>query len=282
MIRPLRLGIVPYLNVLPLLEGLEADFPRSLWTAATPRQLGELLHAGTIDVAAVSVFEGLRCADRYRLVPGCAIGSDGAVRSVALYSRKPLGEINTVLLDRASLSSSHLVQILARRLLSIRPVYALSERPLTIDFPWQESPHDAFLVIGDTALAWENAFPHALDLGDGWKRLTGLPFVFAAWWTRAGLELTADEAAAFLRARERGQRAGIQIADRVHDAGQEPCVRAMTRESLRHYLTEAIRYDLGPVQLESIDLFRVKLIEQGLLPPASPKAALATDPLVVT
>src|SRR2546422_4567943 len=47
-------------------------------------------------------------------------------------------------------------------------------------------PHEAVLVIGDAALllAARHAYPHRYDLGDEWKRWTGLPFVFAMWAAR--------------------------------------------------------------------------------------------------
>lgn len=52
---PLRLGIVPYLNVLPLLEGLDARFPARDWVRATPRELAAMLADARIDVDRKSV-----------------------------------------------------------------------------------------------------------------------------------------------------------------------------------------------------------------------------------
>src|SRR5439155_688265 len=47
-------------------------------------------------------------------------------------------------------------------------------------------PHDAVLVIGDAALVLKarQAYPHRYDLGEEWRRWTGLPFVFAVWAAR--------------------------------------------------------------------------------------------------
>ncbi|MCC6546723.1 menaquinone biosynthesis protein [Candidatus Sumerlaeota bacterium] len=262
MIRSLRLGVVPYLNVLPLLEGLGTDYPENGWVAATPRRLAELLIMGDIDVAMVSIFEALLHADKYRIVPGAAIGCDGAVRSVALHSKKPLREISTVLLDRASLSSANLVRILCRELLEIDPGFEISGKPFAPAFDWKNDPHDAMLVIGDTSLAWEHAFPHRLDLGTGWKELTGLPFVFAAWVTREGLELSPEELNAFVKARERGVANAVALADAyVLESGHE----WLKRESARDYLTNAIRYDFSNRERDGLMKFREKLIGNGLL-----------------
>lgn len=272
MIRPLKLGIVPYINVLPLLEGLSAVYTEQKWIRATPRVLGELLACGAIDVAAVSTFEGIRCAGDYRLVPGAGIGSDGPVRSVALYAKCPLTEVRSVLVDHASLTSSNLVRILARELLGIDPGYDLSTEPLSADYDWGRGSHDAVLVIGDVALQWENEFGHKLDLGEGWKRLTGLPFVFAGWWTRAGLQLSVAEVAAFIDARRRGQQNAATIADALPDSF---AATHGGRASLRDYLAKAIRYDLGDRELEAIALFREKLLAHGLIPADTPPVTLA-------
>ena len=50
------------------------------------------------------------------------------------------------------------------------------------------------LLIGDEALKRRNEFPHILDLGEVWNRVTGLPFVFAVW--QLGANTDAIEAAA--------------------------------------------------------------------------------------
>lgn len=262
MIRPLRLGVVPYLNVLPLLEGLEEHFPMENRIRATPRELAGLLAAGEIDVATLPVFDGLRSHGRYGLVPGAAIACDGPVRSVSLFSKVPLTEIKSVLLDRSSLTSVHLVQILAAELLEIAPHYKTSNEPIHADFDWRNAKQDAFLVIGDVALEWEHQFPWKLDLGEGWKKLTGLPFVFAAWWTREGLILSTDETEAFAQARRRGQSSVADIARRQSTNSEEAA-------ELQRYLSEAIRYNLGPREMEALNLFEQKLKTAGLLPAES-------------
>ena len=269
-IRPLRLGVVPYLNVLPLLEGLDAVYPRHHWVQATPRQLAEQLDAGEIDVAVVSVFEGLRQAGRWGMVPGAAIGSDGPVRSVALFARSPLDQVRRVLLDRASLTSIHLARILATNRLAPGVSWELAEAPLAPDFHWQgDALHDAWVAIGDTALAWEHAFPHRLDLGAAWQEDTGLPFVYAAWWTRPGLQLTAAEQGAFAEARRRGTANIDRIVERLNPADLTPYGGVA---GVRSYLSDSIRYTLGERERAGLERFRFLLDQAGFLGPI-PSAA---------
>ncbi len=272
--RELSLGIVPYLNVLPLLEGLDADFPEKNWIRATPRELAGLLRTGEVDLAVVSTFEGIRGSQDYTLVPQAAIGSDGPVRSVCLYSKVPLSRIQRVLLDYSSLTSSHLIRILLTELFGLAPEYENSSEPIGVDFDWHGDPHDAIAVIGDVALRWERQFPYVLDMGAAWKRLTGLPFVFAGWWVRPGLTLRPDEMDAFRRARRLGQRRIPAIVNRLPESTLSEF--GGTR-NLVDYLANSIRFELNTAELESLDLFRKKLISHGLLNSGTPPVTLSGE-----
>lgn len=255
----LRLGIVPYLNVLPLLEGLSETFPEENWVRATPRDLATHLREGTVDVAIVSVYEGIRAG--YAFVPGAALGSEGPVRSVSLFSKVRVPSIRRVLLDRASLTSIHLAMMLLRDLHGIEPETEFAPAPIRPDFDWRGHPAEAFVVIGDTALEWEHAFPHRMDLGEAWNQLTGLPFVFAAWYIRNSVELEDWEAEAFARARARGEQSVETILTRL-----PPDVLASHGgiDSLRHYFTRAMRYALGERERAGLALFTHKLRDSGL------------------
>jgi chorismate dehydratase len=260
---PRRLGIVRYYNMLPLIEGLGETFPESHWVRATPRELATMLADGRLDIAAVSTFEGLRQSPHWVSIPGAAIASRGAVRSVALYSRVPIPEIRSVLLDRASLTSINLAGILLAEIYGLRPAMELSAAPLGIDDMALTAAHDAAVVIGDTALAWEGRWPHTLDLGEAWWRHTGLPFVFACWWRRADVVLTPAEEAAFVRARLTGTGCIDTIVARL---APEEVAAVGGRDNVARYLRENICYELGERELAGLDLFHRKLREHGLLP----------------
>jgi chorismate dehydratase len=52
-----------------------------------------------------------------------------------------------------------------------------------LDEAWPET----VLLIGDkvvTDAPPESRYPYQLDLGEAWKKLTGLPFVYAVWMCR--------------------------------------------------------------------------------------------------
>lgn len=175
---PFRVGSVGALNAVPLTRGLEDQV-----IFATPSKLAEMLRVDALDAALVSIVEVL-FTGRYDLLDGIAVACLGEVRSVLLAHRKPLEEAQVVYCDPASLTSAELVRVLlAER--GIRPRF---EKLSSYDFA--QLP-DYAMLIGDTALdlALQGPREHQIwDLGAAWHELTGLPFVFAGWALRRGLD----------------------------------------------------------------------------------------------
>ncbi len=219
----LRIGSVPYLNAVPLTCGLERDC-----TFLPPSQLAAELHAGRLDAALVSVTEVL-LRDGYDVLDGAAIASDGPVASVFLAHREPLEQIGTVHLDPASCTSVNLLRVL------------LAERGLQPEFlPLPDyvaaTRFNNLLLIGNPAIEFRRApHPHALwDLGEAWRELTGLPFVYAVWALRRG-------APPELRAR-------LLAAKSAGLATLRQIIRERTEYDLEFrsaYLGGNIRYELG-------------------------------------
>lgn len=172
-----RIGSVQYLNAVPLTRGMEDKI-----ILATPARLAELLRRDELDAALVSTAEVL-LTDRYDILDGIAVASLGEVYSVLLAHRRPLPEINEIYCHTASLSGLNLLKVLmAER--GLKPEYKLLEKPENA------AEHDAALLIGDPAIDFQRA-PHEheiLDLGLAWLEMTKLPFVFAVWALRRGVE----------------------------------------------------------------------------------------------
>ncbi len=174
---PFRVGSVGYLNAVPLTRGLEEEV---LFT--TPAKLAELLRKDELDAALVSVVEVL-FSERYDILDGTAIASLGEVKSVLLAHRRPLEEMREVFCDPASLTSVELLRVL------------LAERGLHPEFKPLASYDvaampDYALLIGDRALdLLLGPRDHEIwDLGSAWFELTQLPFVYAVWALRRGVE----------------------------------------------------------------------------------------------
>ena len=176
--RPARLGAVSYLNVRPLVYGLERRPDLVDVRFDVPSTCARLLAEGAIDLGMVPSITYLdRPADR--IVPGVCIGSDGPVASVALYTKGPVGDVRTIALDTSSRTSVALVRILCARRFEISPVF-VTHAP---DLSSMLALADAALLIGDTALFLDHREYGAekIDLGAEWTAMTGLPFVWAFW-----------------------------------------------------------------------------------------------------
>ena len=177
---PFRVGSVRYLNAVPLTRGLEEQV-----SFTVPSKLAEMLRRDELDAALVSVTEVL-LNDRYDVLDGIAVASLGEVKSVLLAHRRPIEEAKEIFCDTASLTSVQLLRVLlAER--GLRPEF----KPLaSYDF---ETLPDFALLIGDPALDFLRApRQHELwDLGAAWYEMTALPFVYAVWALRRGVENSA-------------------------------------------------------------------------------------------
>ncbi len=184
-----RVGRVRYINCEPVYYGIEKGVVTSNCRIldGTPAELNKMLRLGKLEISVVSSIEYARNHRNYFLLPQLAIAADGPVGSVLFFSRVPIHELKgqRVLLTRSSLTSTYLVKILLEKGRNVTPVYlyedVTSER-------LAEEEVQGFLLIGDEALRAKatRRFPYVLDLGEGWKELTGLPFVFALWAVRKG------------------------------------------------------------------------------------------------
>jgi len=203
----LRLGAVEYLNARPLVYGLHRHADRFDVRFDIPARCAALLHAGEVDFGIVPSIEYLR-GDHYVAVPGVAIGSDGEIASVAVYSRVPIERVRTVALDASSRTSVALFTVLCARYFGIAP----EVRVMVPDPEAMLTACDAALLIGDVALLFDHAAAgvQKTDLGLAWQAFTGLPFVFAFWFGRPGL-LTPDD----VRWLGEACREGVAHADEV-------------------------------------------------------------------
>jgi predicted solute-binding protein len=237
-----RIGSVPYLNARPLIEGLAG-----IVSLDVPAVLAERFAAGELDAALVPVYEAVE-RESAMIADDIAIACRGEVFSVFLAHREPLAALATIALDPASHTSNHLLQVLLAEFHDLTPDY--------VDAPTDD--RQAHLLIGDAAVEFRRA--HAaddwsfLDLGAEWMRCTGLPFVFACWVFRDGVDEPARLAATLREVKRRGLEARERIAAEYPD-----------RDFVRRYLTDFIRFDLGAEEKQAVALFAALLRKHGLV-----------------
>jgi chorismate dehydratase len=222
-----------------------------------PSRLADRLASGELDVALIPSVEYLRGAGSgYEIVPDFAIAARGAVRSVKLFSRVPIGRIERLALDEGSRTSQSLVQIWLDAAHGVRPAV----EPLPMGISPLESTADAVLVIGDRAMKVpDSEFCEVVDLGEAWVNLTGLPFVFALWVVRPGVDL-ADLPDALARCRAEGLAHARELAE-AH--GPRLGLGAAT---CYDYLTKVLSYDLGEPEVAGLRRFAAMAADLGLAP----------------
>lgn len=250
-----RLGCLPYLNVKPLVYTFEHGGLPEGWELvyATPSELAGMLGRREIDVAPVSSFAYLANSD-FGYVPGICISSFGAVETVLMLSKVPAGEVRTVAADISSLSGRAMLRIVLAENFGVAPEFV--DAPPELDS--MLARHDAALMIGNPAMLADKTGLHVIDLGEEWLKLTGLPAVFALW---AGPKASISHEIAVMlqKAKEIGVGCALQAAE------EEAKVLGLPFEMCANYLTKVIRYDLGPEEEESLEVFRRKAILHGLI-----------------
>jgi chorismate dehydratase len=250
----LRVGCVKYLNARPLIRGwpgnVEFDHPSALCQRLTKGQL---------DVALVSSFEFLR-NPIYRIVDDVSISSDGPVYSVVVAHRGAISEIEEIELDPASETAVNLLRCLLGEL-------GLTAR-LTGGVSGSAELPRARLIIGDQAIRFRQNHAGQFrfwDLGEQWKKLTGLPFVYALWLIRPEVS-DAKSIAQRLRGLRDKNLADIPVilSDALADAADDKW--AVTPEFLDRYYTEHLRFGFGTREKQGLQTFADLCAKHGMLP----------------
>ncbi|HEV7226218.1 MAG TPA: menaquinone biosynthesis protein [Pirellulales bacterium] len=251
----IRVGAVNYLNTKPLVYGLAELAPQVELTFDLPSRLADGLAEGRLDVALIPSVEFFQ--DRsYSIVSDACIACRGPVFSVKLFSRTPVEQVRTLALDEGSRTSVALVRILLKERFGIEPRL----EPLPIGASAADAKADAVLLIGDRAMRSPGGpYAEVWDLGDEWCRWAELPFVFAMWTARAGVDLGGlDEALS--RARD----AGLAHLDEIAEVEAAPL--GLSRPECVAYLRDNLYFHLGPREARGLELFYRLSQKLGLAP----------------
>jgi chorismate dehydratase len=253
----LRVGSVSFLNATPLIYGLEDDAGVDL-SLEVPSRLLEGMRQGRYDVALLPVIDYQRM-EGLRLLTAGGIGCDGPTLTVRIFSRVPIEKVTSLACDTDSHTSVGLARVLFAEMFGAVP------EMVPLSSPGAGDTSVAKLLIGDKVVCEEPVgFPYQLDLGEAWKRLTGLPFVFAAWMARADVDL-GDLPDRF----EGAKRAGLANVDRI--IARDGVPRGWPADVARRYLTEYLQFDIGPRHLAGIERYHALTFQHGVLQQAPRK-----------
>lgn len=261
MAKTIRVGAVSYLNTKPLIYDFARFAPEAELVLDYPSKLADALAAGTLDVALIPSVEFFQ-DPTYSIVSDACIGCRGPVLSVKLYCRTAPEKVRTLALDEGSRTSAALTKILLKQRFGIEPeIEPLPLSKLSPSETLAQSKADAVLLIGDRAIRPPTGSFHTIwDLGDEWCRWAELPFVFAMWTARAGVDLQGID-----KALERSRDAGV--ANLAAIAAREAGPLGLTESECLAYLRDNLYFYLGEREGRGLALFQKLAREMQLAPP---------------
>lgn len=252
---PIRIGAVSYLNSKPLIEGLAELVPEAELTLDYPSRLADELGAGRLDVALIPSIEAFSDPD-YETVSDACVAAHGPVLSVKVYFRRPPGLVRTLAADEGSRTSVALARVMLEERFGVTP----DIRPLPLGEGTGDTDAHSVLLIGDRAIRPpRERFEAVWDLGEEWLAWTGLPFVFAMWVTRRGVDLRNVEDA-LSSARDVGLERVAEIAER------ESAKLGLSEATAFDYLTQHLHFRLGSAERTGLRLFHQLAARHGLAP----------------
>ncbi|MDP9119841.1 MAG: menaquinone biosynthesis protein [Acidobacteriota bacterium] len=258
----LRVGIVNYLNSKPLAWGFLKGHHADLFVPSyhPPALVAQLLGQGNLDIGLIPSIEVQRIPNLV-VLPDLCVAASKEVRSVLLLSRCPPAEIRKVALDLNSRTSATLLRVLLRDRYGIDPEY-LHERP---DPERMLAEADAALLIGDPALKVDRERYQVIDLAGEWNAMTGLPFVFAVWAVRPGVDL--PDLPFYFKS---SLRYGLSSLDNV--VRESAAELGLESSEVRSYLTENLHFFLRGDEIRALEEFYRRAHAHGLILEPKPLA----------
>ena len=192
---------MPYLNSAPFFRGLALGGRFEL-VDCTPREVGQRAASGELAAGLLPLADYFRLEQTFERIGRFGIAVRGRARSVLLFSRVPVRQLDgaTIAVTEETSTTAVLLRLLLEQRYRVTP--AAYERISNLDAAHPPGPPgtaagaggsdqsragDALLLIGDEALRFREVntlYPFEIDLAFEWWLWQHLPFVFAVWAIR--------------------------------------------------------------------------------------------------
>ncbi|GAA0360634.1 menaquinone biosynthetic enzyme MqnA/MqnD family protein [Bacillus horti] len=179
----LKVGKINYANALPVYFSLPIDQlkERMAFVSEVPASLNKKMLTGELDAGPISSFAYALNSKQYLVLPDLSVSSKGKVRSIFLFSKKPIHELNgaSIALTSSSATSIALLKVILKSFIQIDVTY----QTMTPSLTEMLQEHEAALLIGDDAIRanWQEPDLYTYDLGELWHKYTGKRMTFAVW-----------------------------------------------------------------------------------------------------
>ena len=244
---PLRIGHMPYANSLVFYSRMPRDVVEL--TTLPPRNMADAMKHGRLDAGPLPIYEVLKLGDSVFPVGDFGVATNGAAKSVLLFSTASCVELSgsAIAVTAHTSTSIQLLRILMADLWNVGDV----------EFVGPDGCSDAKLLIGDAALEFRrehsearDRYRYVYDLAEQWNVLTGLPFVFARWVARRGTD--ADRVFAVVRdSFEHG-------VDCVDELAASVSIPGYDHSDVVGYIRN-FTYRLGAAEFDAVEEFRIRL-----------------------
>jgi len=244
MAKKVKVTAISYLNTIPFVFGLQNTSIKEEITLTLdyPAESARRLLNGESDLGLVPV-GAIPSIPNCNIVTDFCIGAQGPVRTVVLLSNSPIESLERVYLDYQSRTSVVLVKILSQNLWNIHPEWT----PFTSQHTYTDiDPYDGLVIIGDKVFDNESHFKYKYDLAEEWIRLTGLPFVFAAWVANKNVENS------FINLFSEALRQGVES---ISNAIELYPPLKISKAEAEIYLRNNISFDFNKEKREALKLF---------------------------
>jgi chorismate dehydratase len=177
-VKKIRISAVSYTNTKPFLYGIQhtAMIDKIDLSVDIPSDCAQKLIDDKVDIGLIPVAAVLNLAE-WEIISDYCIGASGPVNSVFIFSNCAIQDVKAIQLDPQSRTSNNLALVLLKNLWRIEPQLITGAG----DYASSTDLNIAFVQIGDRTFGKKARYKYAYDLAEEWKKLTGLPFVFAAW-----------------------------------------------------------------------------------------------------
>jgi len=244
----LKITAVSYLNTKPFLYGLfQSGLDQQLDISLDiPSECARKLTSGEVDFGLIPVV-AIADIPNPIIISDYCIGADGPVRTVMIYSDVPMDRIKRLYLDFHSRTSVKLAEILLKEYWHVAPELIQAKEGYIADIQGDT----AGIVIGDRAFALSGKYEY--DLSEHWKKMTGLPFVFAAWVSRKPLSQK------FVQDFNEALKKGLELIPQLIALMPSP-----TQDfDLVNYFKTQIQYNLDTPKREALALFLEKVNQEA-------------------
>ena len=251
--RPTRVGVVNYINTLPLITGLDRLEGMTLVPEVPSRQIDMIL-SQEVDFGLCSVIDIVHAEEPMSIVPVGMLGCAGPTLTVRLFSSVPFNSVRRVHCDSDSHTSVALLKVLFRE----RHGCDLEIVPFDASIPPVITGDDAVLLIGDKVVSHslpEALTLHEMDLGEAWFEMTSLPFVFATWLCRR--ELVAEDRLRIVNAARILDRTRRRNINRLHSIASSRHLDFGWSDGAlaRKYLDDLLCFDLDDRAVQGMTTF---------------------------